>query len=435
VSVNTVDDGAGAERVAWSLFKGYERQGIESWLAVGRKTSDDPHVVPFFLSRHINYWLYSGWCYRGRLEWTKRACRWLGVEDFVFPYSRMIPWLVGAEPDLVHCHNLHGGYFDLRALMKLSQRLPVVVTLHDSWLMTGHCATPIDCPRWESGCGRCPDLQRAPAIQRDATRYNRWRKKRIFERSRLYVTTPSRWLMNRVERSILRPAVLDARVIRNGIDLRRFQPAPRQEARACLPLPQEGDLALFAAYDAVNSPYKDYATLRAAFLQLAREGLSRPLHLAVVGQAGAAERVGDLTIHHLPFLPQPQLLPFFQAADLYVHAAKEEVFGLVVAEALACGTPVVATAVGGVPEVFDSPTHGLLIPPHEPARFAEAVRCLLQDPARRSRMGREAAEHARRNFDEEVMVSSFLGWFREILAAQASDNRRVPARRRNIPVC
>ena len=110
--------------------------------------------------------------------------------------------------------------------------MPTVLTLHDAWLLSGHCAHSFDCERWKTGCGECPDLTIEPAIRRDATADNWVRKRDIYARSRLYVATPSPWLMGRVEQSMLAPAVEQARVIPNGVDLSVFRPADKRSIRA-----------------------------------------------------------------------------------------------------------------------------------------------------------------------------------------------------------
>src|SRR5439155_11546406 len=120
------------------------------------------------------------------------------------------------RPDLVHCHNLHAKYFDLRVLPWLSRQVPVVLTLHDAWMLSGLCCHSFDCERWRTGCGQCPHLTLYPTIYPgipDATHLNWKRKRKIYRRSRLYVATPSRWLMQKVKQSILAPAVIEARVI------------------------------------------------------------------------------------------------------------------------------------------------------------------------------------------------------------------------------
>ena len=62
-------------------------------------------------------------------------------------------------PDLLHAHNLHGGYFDLRQLAEFSRQLPCVVTLRDEWLLTGHCAYTGSCQRWADGLRAVPRPQ------------------------------------------------------------------------------------------------------------------------------------------------------------------------------------------------------------------------------------------------------------------------------------
>src|SRR5207249_2562667 len=119
----------------------------------------------------------------------------LGREDFRFPGTRELLSLTPEPPDVFHAHNLHGGYFDLRLLPALSRRSPFVLTLHDAWLLSGHCAHSLDCERWLGGCGACPDLSLYPAVKRDATAQNWQQKRRIYADARLHVATPSRWLM------------------------------------------------------------------------------------------------------------------------------------------------------------------------------------------------------------------------------------------------
>ncbi len=137
VTVNTSDQGGGAERRAWCLFKGFKRRGVDSWMIVGQKKSTDPHVMALHESPHLDYRLYGLGIYQLYLRWRKSRDNHRGREDFHHPFSRHLLRLTGRRPDLVHCQNLHGGFFDLRTLARLSRRLPVFLTLHDSWTFTG----------------------------------------------------------------------------------------------------------------------------------------------------------------------------------------------------------------------------------------------------------------------------------------------------------
>ena len=85
----------------------------------------------------------------------KAIDNFLGREDFNHPGTWRLLDLTTGRPDIVHCHNLHGKYFDLTVLPWLSAKSTTVLTLHDSWLLSGHCAHSFDCARWIVGCGHC----------------------------------------------------------------------------------------------------------------------------------------------------------------------------------------------------------------------------------------------------------------------------------------
>ncbi len=194
LQVNTHDLSGGAEKVSWELFQEYRRRGLASWLAVGRKHSNDPDVfrIPHHLG-NINPWSRAWWrvhqCLQPLYQHVPGArflCRathalaaprgiadyWFGQEDFSYPGAKRVLDTSQQQPTILHCHNLHGKYFDLRALVTLSRRVPVFVTLHDAWMFTGHCAHFFECQRWVTGCGNCLALDTYPAIRRDASNFN-----------------------------------------------------------------------------------------------------------------------------------------------------------------------------------------------------------------------------------------------------------------------
>ena len=266
LQVSTVDMRGGAEKVAWDLFTAYRDRGCGSWLAVGETLSNDPDVLLIPNLELRGSWIRFWWKIfpnsSSLTGWRRRTAKSLrdlaislaepgraldilrGREDFRFLGTGRLLTLTSKLPHIVHCHNLHGGYFDLRMLSWMSQQVPVILTLHDEWLLTGHCAHSFLCEKWKTGCGQCPDLSIYPAIRRDASDYNWRRKKEIYARSRLYIATPSRWLMNKVEQSMLSPAIVNTRVIPNGVDLDIFRPSDKQEARAALHIPQQTKVLL-----------------------------------------------------------------------------------------------------------------------------------------------------------------------------------------------
>ena len=457
LQVGPADLAGGAERVAWNLFLAYRACGHLSWLAVGRKRSPDPDVLripdpdggwfQFWQRAHSRLQPLEASAQGARLlsrlarrlaEPGRFLDERLGRESFRFPGSRALLRFAPQRPDVVHCHNLHDAYFDLRTLPWLSQQLAVVLTLHDAWLLSGHCAHSFGCERWKTGCGRCPDLSIYPAIRRDATAFNWRRKQRIYAKGRFYVTTPCHWLMDRVKQSVLAPSILGSAVIPNGVDLSVFRPGDRQRARATLSIPSDLPVLLFVAHRIRRNPWKDYLTLRGAVARVAAPPMARRILLLAVGEDGPSESLGAAEVQFLPFQDDPEAMArYYQAADLYVHAARVDSFPTTVLEALACGLPVVATAVGGIPEQVKSldglpggmagPAYGpeeatgVLVPPGDTEAMAAAVGALLADAPLRIRLGANAAADTARRFGLDRQVGDYLAFYRRILAGRDED--------------
>jgi len=371
LQISTSDRGVGAEAVALSLHRGLLARGHEAVLAVGYRRTNEEGVVEI----------------GGAGSRRARALRDPGVlldglrghEDFRFPASRRVLELAPWTPDVVHVHNLHGGYFDLCVLPELAARARLVATLHDAWLLTGHCAHPLGSDGWLRGCGNCPHLDTYPSLPRDGTAFNLARKRSIYERLQLTAVTPSRWLMEMVERSVLAPAARRREVIPNGVDLGLFRPG--DESRAGL---------VFAAQGGRANEFKDYPTLQAAL-----ERLERPVELTVLGD---------------PPVPAEEVARRLRAADLYVHPSRADTFPSGVLEALASGTPVVASRVGGIPEQVTGET-GILVEPEDPGALARAIDALLSDPDRRRRMGEAASADARARFSLDRQIDAYLALY------------------------
>lgn len=446
LQVNTHDVSGGAAQVARALHAGYQARGHSSWLVVGYRASTDPAVLPLPNEEHRSAWtrLVRKWAaawqsrqYGGaaatrigeilhaRVAQPRQSLRrFLGHEDFDFPGTSALLTLPPNRPDIVHCHNLHGDYFDLRYLHDLSHQAPVTLTLHDAWLLSGHCAHSFGCSRWQTGCGHCPDLTIYPALQRDATAYNWRRKKDLYARSRLHVVTPCRWLMRKVEQSMLVEGLVESQVIANSVDLSTFSPASRETARLALGLPQDRPILLFAAAGIRQNMWKDFATLRAA---ISRLGAERELLLLALGDNAESETVGHAEIRYIPFQNDaPAVARYYQAADVYVHASRADTFPNAILEAMACGLPVIATAVGGIPEQVDDGKTGFLVPVGADDALAKRVRQLLDDAGLRQQMGEAGAGKAHAIYGLDRQIDAYLTWYERVISAHAHLRNHLP---------
>jgi len=439
LQVSTFDVGGGAEKVGRDLLEAYRRRGLRSWLAVGAKRGRDPDVLEIpVIAPRANWPERSAWKLNRRLSGLQRTMPGIGrlrrglsrlttnvraanlefgLEDFTYPGSRRLLELPPERPDVVQAHNLHGNYFDLRQLPKLSRALPLFLTLHDAWLLSGHCAHSFDCQRWQSGCGQCPDLTIPPAVAMDATAYNWQRKRRIFARSRLFVSTPCRWLMSKVEASMLAEGVVEGKIIPYGLDLAIYHTASQREARQRLGLPPDGTIILFTAHWVQGNRWKDYDTMKAALGSLGTRLPDGKVTFVALGDPSPEAEISGIALRFIPYQSDPRVVAgYYQAADIYLHAARADTFPNAVLEALACGRPVVATAVGGIPEQVVQGETGLLTPPRDAAALATALERLVSDQELRERMGRRAHADAQQRFDLERQADEYVRWFEKVLA-------------------
>jgi glycosyltransferase involved in cell wall biosynthesis len=159
-----------------------------------------------------------------------------------------------------------------------------------------------------------------------------------------------------------------------------------------------------------------------------------PAHLLagdpnVLRLRAAAAAAGVLPrVHLVGRVPHDQAAQLMRAADLVVTVPWYEPFGIVPLEAMACGTPVVASAVGGMLDsVVDGET-GLLVPPRDPDALAAAVRRIVADPAARGRMGHAASQAVAARYSWDRVAEATESVYRDVVAPAARPGPLVPAR-------
>ena len=433
LQVDTSDVGGGAERVMTDLHDEYRRRGIDAWMAVGFKRSKNGRVlqIPNDAER-------SGWERRlafasarvaareGRLSLAlARALLFAsdpmryrgvlaGVEDFDFPATAGILGLPPGTPDVLHLHNLHGGYFDIRSLPALTRRVPAVLTMHDAWLLTGHCAHPFDCEHWRGGCGECPSLGTYVPVRRDGSAATWQIKHDAVRASRIAIATPSQWLMRMVTASDIVGDDAETRVIPNGVDTAVFSPGDQSEARAALRLRHDCYVVLFTAQLMADNPFKDYATLLAA-LPLIRARDGRSVQLVVLGFEASSDSLPKDGVVRVPYVKdREEVARYYRAADVYVHSARIENLPLAIIEAMACGTSVVASRAGGIPELAVDGETGTLVPVGDANALAAAVNALLDDEAQRRRFAEAGLARVRELFTLERQADAYIAWYEEL---------------------
>jgi len=220
------------------------------------------------------------------------------------------------------------------------------------------------------------------------------------------------------------------RVIRSGVDTAQFRPAleaARAAARHALGIPPEARLVLFVGN---LEPRKQVDVLLRAMASVRAEVPDAALVVVGSGEsAGVQDQTArlirlthDLGLEHgdavrfVGWVDDQELHDYYAAADVFALPSSSEAQGLVALEAMACGLPVVATAVGGLLGTIEDGRTGFLVPPGDVPALADRLRQLLLDAGQREAIGRAARQAVEREFSWTRAVEATVEVYREVLA-------------------
>ncbi len=395
--IGTTDTLGGAAKVSWELKEALEIAGTIVSMFVADKRSTDPsvQVIP-------------------RSMWRKYVGFLLGTESLI-----STNWILKTEEfkkaDLIHCHNLHGRFFNLSTLQKMSLLKPVVWTLHDEWALTPHCAYTLEGTAMANGLYVCPSITTAPRILWDnSARLARARAK-IYAQSKFHIVTPSQWLKNRTKHTVL--AHQDVRLIPNGIDTSKFIQKDRSEARRTLNLPENKKIILFLANDAKDNTWKGWVyTERLLKRYQDRDDI---IFLCV---GNLRDHESEPNVRYGGHVSGAENLScYYSAADALLFTSIAENFPLVILEAMSCGLPIVSFDVGGVREAVTHGENGYIAGYKDEAGLAEGLEwALALSTEERDRISKDSSEKAHSQYDTDMMVERYMSLYTELIGTHTT---------------
>ena len=353
---------------------------------------------------------------RGLLELAARhrkgkfSAAWL-------PNSRLQRLARTDDFDLLHLHWLGDGFIPVEGLRQIRQ--PIVWTLHDMWAFTGGCYYDSECGRFAVGCGCCPVLR--SQSQTDLSSWVLRRKLRAWKDLNLTLVAPSRWMADEARRSLLfRNRRIE--IIPSCLDVSVFKPVQRTTARQLLNLPQDRSLILFGALKPQSEPRKGYALFQEALSKL-RSQTEEDIDIVMFG--GDAPRTWQsegFTWHSLRTLhDEVSLALVYSAADVFVAPSLQDNLPNTVLESLACGTPVVGSNVGGLPDMVTSRFNGYLACVTDAADFAYGIRWVLKEVASSMTLRENARNSVLARYTPASIAGQYLALYQELLGRCSRD--------------
>ncbi|PCH91978.1 hypothetical protein COB80_00950 [Candidatus Kaiserbacteria bacterium] len=333
--IGTTDKLGGAAKVSWELKTSLEKNGHTVSMFVADKISDDPnvHTIPRKLwQKYLGYFL---------------ATDYLVSSDWILKTKEF------EEADIVHCHNLHGRFFNLRTLQKMSLLKPTVWTLHDEWAITPHCAYTLEGTDLKNGLYMCPSKQTEPRILWNNTKHLADQKNTLYANSKLHIVSPSTWLLEKVRNTRLGDQ--DVQLIPNGIDARMFKKTDQAAARDALRLPHDKKIVLSLATAGKANTWKGWTYAEEI---VERNNNKNVLFLNVGNFTHESSQKNILYRQHIS--DPAEIALYYSAADTLLFTSIAENFPLVILEAMSCGLPIVSFDVGGVKEVVTHLENGYI---------------------------------------------------------------------------
>ena len=310
------------------------------------------------------------------------------------------------KSDLGWFHNIAGGGkwgWSEEMVLLARQYAPVLWTLHDMWALGEGSES-----YWQEGS--VVEGGRGQEVKGEGLKGSR--VQRVCGESAKYpvtITAPSQWLAD-LSKKITGQ---ECNFLPNPIDLKIFSPGDRVAARRRWGLPEEG-LVILAGADSLVDPRKGFDLLREAWRSARRHGVT----LALFGRHGE-NRPGERYLGNLT--TDEEMVAAYRAADLYVHPARMENAPCTIQESLACGTPVLAFAVGGIPEMVISGKTGFLALQVGAACLQEALDNALSDGNRLSNMRKECRDWAEKIWNPQKLMQNL----EDILAGSFKNTTQV----------
>lgn len=339
--INSVVDFGSTGRIVREISNGLKDAGHETRIYYGRFPSQNK-TNTFYFGNKIGFILHS-------LQTRLLARHGLGS---TFSTYKMIRDLDKYQPDVIHLHNIHGYYLNVKVLFNYLKKLDNVKifwTHHDCWSFSGNSAyfDYHGIKEWNEGCVECKSIRDYPST------FYPYRQKRNFRLKRdlftsvknLIHVTPSQWLNDLMQDTFHSkyPIV----TIRNGIDLSIFKPTADDSIYSKYKIDREKKILL-----GVSNKWENRKGLD-VFVEL-QSKLNDDEQIVLVGlnsQQIAALPNGIIGIERTQNVQE--LASLYSAAHLYLNPTYEDNYPTTNLESIACGTPVISFATGGSGENFN----------------------------------------------------------------------------------
>ncbi len=395
--------GGGASRVAETLSTSLRERGVHTTHFTALSSAGyDEHRRPF----------YGNASAQRLTSLAYRAVRKTGFVDAIpFELAAVILSGILSRYDVVHFHDLSSA-ISPATIAFVAMFRPVVWTFHDCSPFTGGCLYPLNCRQYVDRCGRdyrCPEVGGWPLRTKfDRTYFLQHLRASVHKHSNVTAIAPSEWMARMARDS--GKVTKQVRVVSNGIDANIFKPHPKFATRRKYGLPLDRPVVLISSAvlgDARKGVRESIAALRSI--------ADLKPHALIVGERDEPllRELGPLTSTVTGYIKSPsELSEWYACADAFLFCSLADNQPLSVLETMACGTPLVGFAIGGLPEMIADGVQGKLVAAGHACDLEQALREVI---ASSDSMGASARKRVEERFTLSLCAEQHEQLYRDVL--------------------
>lgn len=415
--VSTSDFSGGAARAAYRIHQAQVTAGIDSSMLVLHKGTSDTRVKAApqkSLARRVVEKIQRRWIAYRRRDWrTDNPI----LHTFSEASAQLIEYLNACDADILNLHWVAG----MLSVTDIGQlRKPIVWTMHDMWPFCGGEHYAPDDAQARFRVGYRPDNRPPGEAGPDLNQLTWKAKRRAWAAQKFKIISPSHWLAECVHSSALMQHY-PVHVVPNPLDTDYpWRPIPRDVARPALGLPPLAKLILMGADGGLRDPRKGGDLMRIAISNLIEKMRDDEIRLLIYGQEASSgpESAWPCPVHWLGAVRDDRVLALaYAAADVMIVPSRQDNLPNTALEAQACGTPVVAFDIGGLPDIVDHRETGWLAPAFDTEKLCDGIEWILADALRARALGLRARERAVNRFTPQKVASEYLRIYHDALSS------------------
>lgn len=415
IHINTYAGNGGAGKACLRLNQALIEQGIDSHVAVNFLFKNNPGV------HNLSEGFFSKWFSAAGII-LERICARMYTKPLPIPFS--VPFWgkdISDNPllksaDIIHLHWINHAFLrpaDITSLARLNK--PIVWTFHDSNAFTGGCHVRYSCDHYQKECGNCPVLKNPGS---EDISHSIWmQKQKAYQNLNFNIVAPSKWMAESVRKSKLL-ATRNVINIPNTLDTKVFRPLPQSEAREKLGIAQDKFILMSGFMPSRKDMHKGTSYLIEAIEIFARDYHieKENIELVIFGNRDN-KNVPDFpvsTIFMGTISSEDELAWCYNAADVFLAPSLEDNLPYTVLESLSCGTPVVAFATGGIPDMVQHKYNGYLAEYCSSEDLAAGINWVYQHPER-DLLGGNARGFIEDNFSENIIAKRHIELYSSLI--------------------